>query len=59
MRTTSAANTLPILVIDVGGTHVKVLASGQKEFREIPSGPATTPRPDGRAGEAPHRRLGL
>jgi hypothetical protein len=27
-----------ILVIDVGGTHVKLLATGQKERREIPSG---------------------
>ena len=44
MKATSAANTLPILVFDVGGTHVKVLASGQKEFREIPSGPTMTPR---------------
>jgi polyphosphate glucokinase len=31
-----------VLVIDVGGTHVKVLASGQKERREFPSGPAMT-----------------
>ena len=29
-----------ILVIDVGGTHVKVLASGRREPREIPSGPS-------------------
>jgi polyphosphate glucokinase len=27
-----------ILVVDVGGTHVKVLATGQKVEREIPSG---------------------
>jgi polyphosphate glucokinase len=33
-----------ILVIDVGGTHVKVLATGQKESREIVSGPASTPK---------------
>lgn len=32
-----------ILVIDVGGTHVKVLASGQAERREFPSGPGLTP----------------
>jgi len=31
-----------ILVIDVGGTHVKVLASGEKEPRKIPSGPSLT-----------------
>jgi polyphosphate glucokinase len=28
-----------ILVIDVGGTHVKILATGEKEKREIVSGP--------------------
>jgi polyphosphate glucokinase len=31
-----------ILVIDVGGTHVKVLASGVKEPVKIPSGPKMT-----------------
>jgi polyphosphate glucokinase len=31
-----------VLVVDVGGTHVKVLATGQKESREIPSGPMLT-----------------
>jgi polyphosphate glucokinase len=31
-----------ILVIDVGGTHVKVLATGQKEERKIISGPTMT-----------------
>jgi polyphosphate glucokinase len=33
-----------ILVIDVGGTHVKILASGEKEKREIESGPEMTAR---------------
>ncbi|MFO1406646.1 MAG: ROK family protein [Steroidobacteraceae bacterium] len=33
-----------VLVIDVGGTHVKVLATGQAEKREFESGPAMTPR---------------
>jgi polyphosphate glucokinase len=33
-----------VLVIDVGGTHVKVLATGQREEREIPSGPKMTAR---------------
>ena len=28
-----------VLVVDVGGTHVKVLATGQKQPREFPSGP--------------------
>ncbi|MGH9690690.1 MAG: ROK family protein [Candidatus Acidiferrales bacterium] len=31
-----------VLAIDVGGTHVKVLATGQREEREIPSGSAMT-----------------
>ena len=31
-----------VLVVDVGGTHVKILASGQQEHREFPSGPALT-----------------
>ena len=33
-----------VLVIDVGGTHVKILATGQKEKREFPSGPRLTPK---------------
>jgi predicted NBD/HSP70 family sugar kinase len=31
-----------ILVVDVGGTHVKILATGQKERREAVSGPKLT-----------------
>jgi polyphosphate glucokinase len=31
-----------VLVVDVGGTHVKVLATGEKVAREFPSGPTTT-----------------
>ena len=31
-----------VLVVDVGGTHVKVLATGQKAHRECPSGPTLT-----------------
>jgi polyphosphate glucokinase len=31
-----------VLVVDVGGTHVKILATGQKEAREFPSGPTLT-----------------
>jgi polyphosphate glucokinase len=31
-----------ILVIDVGGTHIKLLATGRKEPIKIPSGPAMT-----------------
>jgi predicted NBD/HSP70 family sugar kinase len=39
-----AAATLPkrVLVIDVGGTHVKLLLTGQKGPLKIPSGPAMT-----------------
>ena len=33
-----------ILAIDIGGTHVKVLATGQKERREFASGPKMTPK---------------
>ena len=31
---------MKVLVIDVGGTHVKILASGQSEPRRVDSGPA-------------------
>ena len=33
-----------VLVADVGGTHVKILATGQKQPREFPSGPKLTPK---------------
>ena len=33
-----------VLVIDIGGTSVKILATGQKEPRKFPSGPKMTPR---------------
>ena len=33
-----------VLVVDVGGTHVKVLATRQKQSREFPSGPSLTPK---------------
>lgn len=32
-----------VLVIDVGGTNVKILATGEKVARRIPSGPTMTP----------------
>jgi predicted NBD/HSP70 family sugar kinase len=35
---------MKILVLDVGGTHVKMLVSGCKERREFPSGPKMTPK---------------
>jgi polyphosphate glucokinase len=33
-----------VLVVDVGGTSVKILATGQSESRSFPSGPKLTPR---------------
>ena len=33
-----------VLVIDIGGTHVKTMATGQKEPRQFDSGPKLTPR---------------
>src|SRR5262245_12164267 len=33
-----------VLAIDIGGTHVKVLATGQKEERKFDSGPTLTAR---------------
>lgn len=33
-----------VLVIDIGGTSVKIHATGRKEPRKFPSGPAMTPR---------------
>ena len=32
-----------VLVVDVGGTNVKILATGQAEPRRFPSGPKLTP----------------
>ncbi len=31
-----------VLVVDIGGTHVKILATGKKQSREFPSGPKLT-----------------
>jgi polyphosphate glucokinase len=39
-----AGHPLRVLVIDVGGTHVKILASGQRVPRRFDSGPTLTPR---------------
>ena len=36
--------TMNILVLDIGGTSVKILASGQSEHRQFPSGPTMTPQ---------------
>src|SRR6185312_2114347 len=45
-----------VLVIDVGGTHIKVLATGQDEERKIPSGSKMTARS---LGASPSRSDGL
>lgn len=34
---------MKVLSIDIGGTNVKILASGEKEPRKFPSGPTMTP----------------
>src|ERR671918_2451219 len=33
---------MTVLIIDVGGTHVKILATGKKQPREVESGPTMT-----------------
>lgn len=33
-----------VLVVDVGGTYVKIFATGEKESRRFSSGPTMTPR---------------
>ena len=33
-----------VLVVDIGGTHIKVRATSRKQLVKIPSGPALTPR---------------
>jgi polyphosphate glucokinase len=35
---------MKVLVVDIGGTHVKVLATGQDQKREFVSGPTLTPK---------------
>ncbi len=42
MKAASKKKAPKILVIDVGGTHIKLLASGERVPRKIPSGPAMT-----------------
>src|SRR5580704_5400675 len=44
MKATPRAKSPKVLVIDVGGTNVKLLATGEKEPRKYPSGPTMTPR---------------
>jgi predicted NBD/HSP70 family sugar kinase len=44
MKSTSRRRPLRVLVLDVGGTHVKVALSDSAQEWEIPSGPKFTPR---------------
>ena len=34
---------MKVLAVDIGGTNVKILATGQKEPRKVASGPDMTP----------------
>ena len=43
MRTNRRKRARNVLVVDVGGTHIKVLATGEKEPRNVLSGPSMTP----------------
>src|SRR5229473_1011374 len=43
-RRMSQASHLNVLVVDIGGTHVKVLATGQAQPRKFPSGPTMRPK---------------
>jgi polyphosphate glucokinase len=40
---TDGGRSMKILVVDVGGTHVKILATGHRAHRKFSSGPAMTP----------------
>ena len=40
--TAAAQKHKKVLVVDVGGMHIKVRVTGQREEREIPSGAAMT-----------------
>lgn len=45
MRKSAVPRSSPrVLVVDVGGTHVKVLATGQRQHRRFDSGPMMTPK---------------
>jgi polyphosphate glucokinase len=43
-KTAKTSSVRNVLVVDVGGTSVKILATGQKVHRSFPSGPKLTPR---------------
>ena len=46
---------MKILVVDVGGTHVKVLATGRRQRVVIPVRTENDPGKDGRRGPGRHR----
>jgi polyphosphate glucokinase len=43
-RRMSEAFHFNVLVVDIGGTHIKVLATGQAQPQKFPSGPTMTPK---------------
>src|SRR5258706_8963087 len=48
MKSARAGKAPKVLVIDTGGTNIKLLATGQKEPRKFPSGPTMTAGENGR-----------
>jgi hypothetical protein len=46
-----------VLVIDVGGTNIKILVTGKREPRKVPSGPGMTA--SGMVAEVPTARRRL
>ncbi len=51
---------MKVLAIDVGGTHVKILVSGQNEVPEVSvSGPTADTRQDGFRRQGTRQGLGL
>jgi len=46
-----ARNSTRVLVVDIGGTHIKLLATGYRTPIKIPSGPGLTPRKMVTAGQ--------
>ena len=47
-----------VLVVDIGGTNVKILATGQKEPREVSLGADADARADGGRSQGAGRRTG-
>ena len=49
----------PVLAVDVGGSNVKALLSGESERRRVASGPEMSAARDGRSGAGAGRGLGV